>query len=231
MAINLGGIELTEEVSQMLDMLNSKDYAGALKLIQKEQNRIYKENYRIKKSLGNEEIEKYILEKETSRNKEELKTLSEFRKLVKKAQKKPAAVRLNSKIIEFNIIQKKRITRGINIKESGSRKIYYSNYAKEVIEIFLTRGFLKHPAFLDKIGYLPGLESVIYKYFGEDFKERLRDSLQTVKPTSMSGDVADKVFSLSEEYIKRIKKIEPKNDEEVKELSYAIIALEKLLGE
>lgn len=228
--INIDTTNLNTTTKQLKELIENKDYKKAIDLVTKEQNKVYKMNYKTRKALsGKKDISRYLLNKELATNKEKLEEFKKLKSLIRKSAKSPKAIRFNSALARFDVIQKKQQARKQNIKSAKSYRNLFQSMQANLFDLFLTRGFLDNPNFEKIIDDVPILADIIKKYFGDDFIERLKSRMRNVSPVTMSGDVADEVFSLSNEYISKFKNIEPQNEQETQEILRAMDILNRIL--
>lgn len=228
--INIDTTNLNATTKQLKNLIENKDYKKAIDLVTKEQNKVYKMNYKTRKALsGDRETAKYLLNKEVKTNKEKLEEFKKLKSLIKKSAKNSKAIRFNSALERFDIIQKKQEVRRKNIKSAKGYKKFFTAQEINLFDLFLTKGFLDNPNFKRVIDDVPILAEIIQKYFGDDFIERLKSRMRNISPVTMSGDTADEVFSLSNEYIDKFKNIEPQNEQETREILRAMNILNQIL--
>lgn len=205
MAINLDTSLLNDNSTELLNLLNDKNYKDSIKLINKEIRYLNDQIKRVKKTEEKEtyknEITSYLYNREIQSRIEDISEIKKIKELVYKAKKNPKAVRLNSSIQRFSYLSNKNNVRRANIKKSKTIKNYLTETKKDVVDIFYLRGFKKNKTFTSFNSILPEVNKLLKKCIGKDFTNSLKELLKDVSPYNMSNEVADKVYSLGCELI------------------------------
>lgn len=228
MAINLDTTLLNENATELLSLLNDKNYKDSIKLINKEIRYLNDQIKRVKKTQEKEiytnAITNYLYDREIKTRIEDIKELKAVKELVYKAQKNPRAVRLNSSIQSFSYLSNKNNVRRANIKKARTIKRAMTETKKDIIDIFYLRGFQKNKTFTSFNSILPEVNKLLKKYIGKDFTNSLKELLGDVSPYNMSNEVADKVYSLGSELINDVfsAKDNVMSEEEIEELDELI---------
>ncbi|MBR3199505.1 MAG: hypothetical protein IKG27_05780 [Bacilli bacterium] len=214
MAINLDTSLLNENATELLNLLNDKNYKDSIKLINKEIRYLNDQIKRVKKTEEKEtyqnEITKYLYNREIQTRLEDIAELKAVKELVFKARKNPKAVRLNSSIKRFSYLSNKNNVRRANIKKTRTIKRAIAETKKDVVDIFYLRGFQKNKTFTAFNSILPEVNQLLRKYIGKDFTNSLKELLEDASPYNMTNEVADKVYSLGSEFINSV--FNAKND-------------------
>lgn len=228
MSINLDSALLNENATELLTLLNDKNYKDSIKLINKEIRYLNDQVKRVKKTEEKETyknaITNYLYDREIKTRTEDIVELKAVKELVFKARKNPKAVRLNSAIQRFSNLANKNNVRRANIKKSRTIKRALAESKKDIVEIFYLRGFQKNETFTAFNSILPEVNQLLRKYIGKDFTNSLKELLLDVSPYNMTNEVADRVYSLGSEFINFVfnTKNDAMSEEEIKEIDQLI---------
>lgn len=231
MAINIDNDLLTEQSRELLSLLDDKNYKDSIKLINKEirylRNQIKRLDNTLDKLPEKNTLIEYTYDRQKRQRQQDLQLLGEIKETVKKARRDPSHVRLNSSILRFSAISLKNTARRAETKKYRTLKKVVEQKYISAVEIFYIRGFLEKSEYSDVD--IDRLNFLLKKYIGNDFTNSLKSLLPSVNPDSMSNEVADRVHSLSYEFISKMKNNAPESEQEVREITEAMVYLEKMI--
>lgn len=231
MAINIDNDLLTEQSRELLSLLDNKKYAESNKIINKEirylRNQIKRLDNTLNKLPERNTLIEYTYERQKRQRQQDLELLYGVRDTVKKARRDPSHVRLNSSILRFSAISLKNTTRRAETKKYRTLKKITEQKYVDTVDIFYINGFLNNSDYagvdVDRLNFL------LEKYIGANFTNSLKSLLPNVNPKNMSGDVGENVHKLSYEYISKLKTKQPESEQEVREITEAMVYLEKMI--